>query len=172
MISLVPVDRRLAPCVDALYLGAFPAVERLPPERLHEYADSGLADYYAIVDEEFRGLAYIVHGGSFEFLLYFAIAPSSRGMGYGSEALGIIKGMCGDRRLYLNMEPLDDCAPNASQRVARKAFYERNGLRDNGNVVTPQGETYAMMSWNGPVTAEEANRYFVELERVGLFAMP
>ena len=73
-------------------------------------------------------MAFIITHGDLSFLLYLAVAEGSRGMGYGTRALDEVKRMSADRRLFLNIEPLDEDSDNMAQRMSRKRFYERNGF--------------------------------------------
>ena len=115
-MRLVPVRQgtQYGVSADALYLGAFPDYERIPVENLHRFAGTDLAEYYAIEEDGFRGLAYTVTHGDIFFLLYLAIVPSSRGNGCGGRALDIIKSMAGGRKVFLNMEPVDLAAVAAA----------------------------------------------------------
>ncbi len=154
---------------DALYLGAFPEYERIPMENLHRFAGTDLAEYYAIEDDGFRGLAYTVTHGDVFFLLYLAVSPSSRGKGYGSRTLDIIKGMAGGRKLFLNMEPVDPGAENLKQREARREFYLRNGFREEREYVTSEGISYTVMTWGEPISEEENRAFIRYLVEVGMF---
>ena len=170
-MRLVPVREgtQYGVSADALYLGAFPDYERIPVENLHRFAGTDLAEYYAIEEDGFRGLAYTVTHGDIFFLLYLAIAPGSRGNGCGSRALDIIKGMAGGRKVFLNMEPVDPEADNHAQRVARRRFYERNGFTAVREYMTSEGVPYTVMTWGEPISEEE-NREFVRyLVDVGMF---
>ena len=173
-MGLVPVKSgtELAGSVERLFLEAFPEVERLPLEPLFRFADTDIADFYAIMDDGFKGLAYLVDGGELMLLLYLAVVPESRGRGLGTQTLEEVKRLVGDRCVYLYMEPLDDKAENSSQRVVRKAFYERCGFIDSGDVITPWNEHFTLMSWNGRVTPENTNRLFSHLVDIGLFCDP
>jgi ribosomal protein S18 acetylase RimI-like enzyme len=62
-------------------------------------------------------------------VLYLAVDGSLRGKGYGSRVLSQIKAEKPGQRTVLNIEPLDEKAPNAEQRRKRLAFYERNGFQ-------------------------------------------
>lgn len=155
-------------CADMLYLGSFPESERAPLDSLHEFADSGRAGYYALMDDDFRGLAYVVPGDELVFLLYLAVSPSSRGMGYGSAALDAVKGICGGRRLFLNVEPVGE-GDNLRQRERRRDFYIANGFTEHGPVTTPDGERYTMMCFGGDVSDDEAMRFYLSIGSEDLF---
>ena len=170
-MRLVPVREgtQYGVSADALYLGAFPDYERIPVENLHRFAGTDLAEYYAIEEDGFRGLAYTVTHGDIFFLLYLAIAPGSRGNGCGSRALDIIKGMAGGRKLFLNIEPVDPEADNHAQRVARRRFYERNGFREGFVIVTSEGIRYQMMLYDCDMTPQEMAELSSHLVDVGVF---
>ena len=154
---------------DTLYLGAFPDYERIPVENLYRFAGTDLAEYYAIEEDGFRGLAYIVTHGDIFFLLYLAIAPGSRGNGCGSRALEIIKGMADGRKVFLNMEPVDPKADNYEQRLARRRFYERNGFTAVREYMTSEGIPYTVMTWGEPISEEENREFIRYLVDAGMF---
>ena len=63
------------------------------------------------------------------FVLYLAVNGEERGKGYGSQILDILKSAYVDKAIVLNIEPIDENAPNAEQRKSRLRFYNRNGSR-------------------------------------------
>ena len=71
--------------VYALYVEAFPEVERKPLELIETLSALGKMEMLAITEnEEFLGLAINMMTGKTALLDYFAIAPGRRGGGIGS----------------------------------------------------------------------------------------
>lgn len=158
MTELRPLDGPHLEDARRLYLEAFPEEERIPFETLISMtSDPDCRFLWMDVDGEFRGIAYVVLSDDLVFLLYLAVSPGHRNEGLGSDAIWLIKCMCGGRRLFVNVEPTDCEAPNMGQRLRRLHFYDRNGFSSQGKFRTPDGMMYNLMSWGGPVTGEEAD---------------
>ena len=87
--------------------------------------------------------------------MFLAIDESARDGGYGSAILKKERAEYPDQKLFLNIEPLDENAPNYDQRCRRKAFYERNGLSCLDYQVREAGVTYEMMTYGEYVTRDE-----------------
>lgn len=102
----------------------------------------------------------MVESDDLVFLLYLAVAPGRRNGEIGSDAVWLIKCSCEGRRLFLNIEPTDEPAENLAQRLRRTRFYERNGFEPQCTYRTPDGVRYALLSWGGPVTPEEATAFY------------
>lgn len=153
-----------------LYLGSFPDSERAPLESLHGFHTSGRAMYCALMEDDFRGIAYIIPDGDLVFLLYLAVCPSFRGVGIGTRALDAVKSFCGDRRLFLNIEPPGE-GDNPEQRDRRLRFYLRNGFSEHGIITTPDGERYMMMCFGGDVSDDEAMSFYAHIGSDNLFEL-
>ena len=114
-------------------------------------------------------MAFIITHGDLSFLLYLAVAEGSRGMGYGTRVLDEVKRMSAGRRLFLNIEPLDEDSDNMAQRMSRKRFYERNGFREGFVIVTSDGIRYQMMLYDCDMTPQEMAELSSHLVDVGVF---
>ena len=116
-----------------LYRRAFPSEERIPlwhmrlmslrrDVRLRAWLDDG-----ALV-----GLTYTVSRPTMLWLFYFAVNDAVRSRGYGSRILSHLRQEAEGRTIVLEIEPLDDGAPNIEQRRRRRSFYERTGFTPTG----------------------------------------
>lgn len=142
--------------VKRLFVTAFPREERPPMWLLERRCRQGRAEFYAAVcDERFVGLAYVVGDDRVKTLMFLAVDDDARGGGYGTEMLAAVHERYRDVKLFLNIEPLDEAAPNYEQRCRRKAFYERNGMSLLDYQVREAGVTYEMMTFGEYVTKEE-----------------
>ena len=160
-MELRPVDDAVLDDARELYLSAFPDDERIPFDTLLRMTgDPGCRFLWMSVDGRFSGIAYTVETDDLVFLLYLAVSPGARCGGLGSDALWLVKCGCRGRRLFLNVEPVDEPADNMGQRLRRTRFYERNGFAPGCTYRTPDGMRYTMMTWGGPVSAEEALSMF------------
>lgn len=160
-LRLQPVDGSVLGKVRELYISAFPDEERIPFDTLVSMSGEPGNRFLWIEDGgEFGGFAYVVESEDLVFLLYLAVAAGRRNGGIGSDAVWLIKCSCGGRRLFLNIEPTDEPAENLAQRLRRTRFYERNGFEPQSTYRTPDGVRYTLLSWGGPVTAEEAIAFY------------
>lgn len=160
-LELLPLDPSVEDAARGLYSESFPESERIPFDILVRMTDDpGCRFLWMSVDGAFSGIAYTVETDNLVFLLYLAVSPGSRNSGLGSDSLWLVKCGCNGRRLFLNIEPTDEPAENMGQRLRRTRFYERNGFSPQCIYRTPDGMRYCMLSWGGPVTAEEATALF------------
>jgi GNAT superfamily N-acetyltransferase len=130
----------------------------------------GGVDFLSFSDEGvFVGFAYLVSYKKTTFVLYLAVDGSLRGKGYGSRVLSQIKAEKTGQRTVLNIEPLDEKAPNAEQRRKRLAFYERNGFSESGYVSRDPSSIYDVLCF-GP--ALDPGEYERLLTRFALHLAP
>lgn len=133
--------------VKRLYHSAFPKEEQMPWWLLRMFSlrkDMGITAFYD--EDRFCGMTVSVGVEEYLFILFFAVAEDCRGKGYGSEILSLLKRENPQRPIVLNVEPLDDAAENAAQRVSRMRFYNRNGFFDTGYNIDEVGGTFRVMS--------------------------
>ena len=119
--------------IKRIYLEAFPKVERKPFRMMKKKARQGAMEILSVVEGgRTVGLAVAMSYQDLVLLDYFAIARFCRGCGYGSKALGLIKERYAGKRLILEIElPYGD-AGKLEERVRRKEFYLRNGMKETG----------------------------------------
>lgn len=140
----------------ALYETAFPSQERKPFGVMEELSARGKMEMLAIMDEErFVGLAIVLLAGESVILDYFAIAASMRNCGYGGKALGMLVSRYSSQRMILEIEMEDPQAENAQERVKRKAFYMRNGIKETGVYAHVYHTDFELLSADGKLTYEE-----------------
>ena len=160
-----PEDREAAL---ALYLEAFPEWERAEPGKLESHVGRGLAEALGIYGEGLEGLMYVLPGESLVFLLYFAVAPGSRGRGVGTEAASLLLGRYPGRRVFLNVEPPDEGCPNMSQRLSRMRFYSRLGFEPAGRLHCDDGDFLTLVR-GGAMSPEEMESFRREADLGSLF---
>ena len=116
-----------------LYRISFPDVERKPFSLIERKAAMGTMEILMMSEGgERMGLAITASDGELVLLDYFAVDPSKRGQGAGSEALQLLLALYNDRQFFLEIErPVDD-APNLEERILRKQFYLKNGMLETG----------------------------------------
>lgn len=142
--------------VKQLFITAFPREERPPMWMLTRRCHQGKARFSAVVDGgRFVGLTYVIGNEKVKTLMFLAIDENARDGGYGSEILRQVHKRYPGVKMFLNIEPLDENAPNYEQRCRRKAFYERNGLVCLDYQVREAGVIYEMMTYGEYVNRQE-----------------
>lgn len=163
-MMLRPVDDSVTDAVEDLYMSSFPASERFPFGNLLSFHESGDAEMLWADDGGFAGFAYVVPSVFGSFLLYLAVVPEMRGRGIGSGMLDGIKRRDPGGTVFLNVEPAE--GPDAESRARRIGFYMRNGFRTEGDLTTPDGERYTLMSCGPRIGTDDAVRFYRGLSRL------
>lgn len=141
--------------ISRLYRTAFPADERAPMWYMAAKAENENADFWGIyADGEWAGLAYVISEGTASYLFYIALSENLRGKGLGSKALQSIKKHYGGQRIFLALEQLDESAENSEERIRRRNFYLKNGLKPLPLTIREATVTYDVMG-TGDVQPEE-----------------
>lgn len=65
--------------------------------------------------------------------------------------------------MILNVEPLDDAAPNAAERINRMRFYEKNGFFDTGYNVAEVGGIFRVLSTEPKLNVSNYLKVFAKL---------
>lgn len=147
-----------------LYEKSFPPEEKVPFEELVQMFDLLNTDFSAFYDgKTFIGIVLAFRFEKHNFLLYFAVVDELRGKGYGTKILhDFLEKYKNDNPVVLGIEsPDQEDAPNLEIRKRRKAFYERNGMRDTKIYSTIEGIQYTVMSSSTePFTTEDKDRVY------------
>ena len=148
--------------VENLYQNAFPDTERKPFEMILELEKQGKSDVFSIDNEnnQFLGLAITLYDDNVIILDYFAINPEYRGKGIGGKAIDILKNKFKDKKFLLEIETTDIISADIQNRIRRKNFYLRHGLKAMPYKVNLLGEIMEIMTFNCEVTFEEYHSVF------------
>jgi len=156
--------------VKDLYRRAFPESEREPWWTLMGLSIHPGNAFRAWFDGEvLAGMTYTMASKTALLVLYLAVNDAVRSRGYGTRILSILRKIAGPRPLLVEIEPVDDDAPNAEQRRRRLAFYERAGLRLTGFTLQEGTECYSIMTSAGSFDPLAYQRL---LSRAGLGLRP
>lgn len=129
----------------SLYLSAFPKEERLPWRLMWLNAHRKGIDLTAWMEEDqFCGFTASATVDGLHFLLFFAVDTPLQGQGYGSAILSALREKYGN--IALNVELLEESAPNYPQRLRRFAFYQKNGFSDTGHDVWEVGGRFRILA--------------------------
>lgn len=132
--------------ISRLYKNAFPADERAPMWALASKSGRENVDFWGIyANGKWIGLAYVVSEGEVSYLFYFALAEQFRGKGLGSKSLQALKKRYADKRFFLALEQLDESAENYPERLRRRQFYLRNGLKPINCTIREASVVYDVM---------------------------
>ncbi len=147
-LSAISIGKYKAPReVKRLYTAAFPKHERLPWWVLRLWTAVKGVELTCYTDENgLCGFTYTVTEGDVLFVMFLAVNGKIRGRGYGSAVLELLKKTNPARKIILNVEPLDDTADNAEERVNRMRFYAKNGFFDTGYNIDEVGGTFRVLS--------------------------
>ena len=75
------------------------------------------------------------------------------------KVLEVLKGMAPEGRVFLNIEPVVE-SENYEQRLSRRSFYERHGLREFKVITAPDGNDFmTMISGRGLTEGEVMDIY-------------
>ena len=132
--------------VEALAREAFPAQEYLAPSQMVKMAESDGFDFRALCDgDDFVGFMTVMTYGNLAYLFFLAIEKARRAKGYGTGAIELLRSLYPGRQQVVDMEMLDDSAPNREQREKRRQFYMRNGYRATGQFLSYLGVKYEVL---------------------------
>lgn len=144
-----------------LYKKAFPLMERKPLSLIRSTHKKNKADVWLIEEDgEFRGFAITMNSGDLVMLDYFAVAEETRGQGYGSSCLKWLQEQYKDYRFFLEIESVHIKAKNVEQRIGRKAFYKRNGMREVGIVAKVFGVELESLGYDCDLTFKEYKKLY------------
>ena len=145
----------------ALYHSAFPKEERLPWWVMRLNAHRKDIDLTAWMEgDRFCGFTASVTVEGLHFLLFFAVDTPIQGQGYGSAVLSALREEYGN--IALNVELLEENAPNYPQRLRRFAFYQKNGFSDTGHDVWEVGGRFRILATK-PLDIQQYKKIFRRL---------
>lgn len=154
---LKKANKRQLKKIKCLYKKAFPVAERKPFSRIVSQQKDGITEILAITkNEQYKGLIINVLYKDIVLLDYFAISEKFRGEGLGTETLNTFKERYPNKRLVLEIEIPEVNAPNNAQRLSRKNFYIRNGIKEtNISNINADGVKLQTLVFDEPVTYDE-----------------
>ncbi len=140
-----------------LYVSAFPSEERAPFPLLAVMNIRGNVDFWDIYteDSQWAGIMYVVTHGDLAYVFYFAIDERRRGGHIGSAAVRAVMKYYDGMRLFLAIEPVEEGVPNYDERVRRRKFYLRCGLRCLDSYVREGSMVYELIGSGGRVSDED-----------------
>lgn len=154
-------DNRELRKMKQIYLEAFPKAERKPFGLMKRKAKQGKMEMLSIMEgRTLVGLAITVLCEDMVLLDYFAVSRLCRGKNYGSSALGLLKERYRDKRFILEIELPDDNASNREERIRRKHFYLKNGMKETGIEAVVFRVPMEVLTAGKPVTYKEYHHIY------------
>ena len=149
--------------VKGIYEQLFPEIERKPFPLMQQLVAQQKAIMLTVRDAESGeavGMNFLLLHEDMILFDYFAIAPEYQSMGYGTDVLRVVADRYPYKRIFGEVEPLDDAAPNAKQRKRRMDFYLSNGVKSTGIIIDLFGCILQVMYMGDtPVTYEEYENF-------------
>lgn len=148
MVILEEMTQKDRKYIESLYELSFPPEERRPFSQILRLQEEGKALPMVIFEEETGepcGLCFFVLHKYFALWDFFAIDPSKRDKGYGTEVIEAIKEKFCDKLVFGEVEPYDENADNNSDRIRRMRFYLRNGVHGTDMTVSLFGVVFQVM---------------------------
>ncbi len=144
----------------------FPEQERVPFRHLVRTFGRGGSMLSFFDGEVFKGFAYMFDTDGLTFLVYLAMVPESRGRGYGTQAIEIVRKFREGSRIFSVMEMPGCGFTDRELCVKRRRFYERCGCRVPGIVLLSDGYYFDSIYLGEPISAEEMQAAVVRYETV------
>ncbi len=142
--------------IRSLYRTAFPLCERKPFFLIRHIHRKGTADVWVIRENDtFAGFAVTLNAGNMVLLDYYAIVPEFRCSGIGTWALSQLTEHYRARRFFLEVESVYEPAQNLEERIRRKAFYLRAGLKPMHIMVDVFGTNMELLGFECSISYEE-----------------
>ena len=112
-----------------LYAHAFPPSERKPFSMILSMRRKGKTDVWCFYqDGRFAGFASTINGDGLILIDYLAVEEKLRGRGVGTAALEALRDAYPDAGLFVEIESPFEPGDDRTDRIRRKAFYERCGF--------------------------------------------
>ena len=125
---------------------AFPENERIEIPELLQLAAEERMDTLAVYDgDDFVGFCSLVIEAPMIYVFFLAVDSRKRSMGYGSKIIALLEKTYSEYQIALDLELIDESAPNNSQRKRRKEFYLRNGFCETGYCLQYNGMLFELL---------------------------
>lgn len=144
-----------------LYNRAFPRSERKPFWMILKMHHKGASDvWYFRREGKFAGMIITINGDRHILLDYLAVAEKSRGTGIGTEILQLMRRHYAGKGVFLEIESVYERSKNQAERLSRKHFYEKSGMKSMEVFVWLFGVKMELMSFDCQLTYEEYHDFY------------
>ena len=144
-----------------LYYRAFPKSERKPFWMILKMHRKGASDiWYFRREGKFAGMIITINGEKHILLDYLAVAEKSRGTGIGTEILQLMRRHYSGKGVFLEIESVYERSKNQAERLSRKHFYEKSGMKSMEVFVWLFGVKMELMGFDCRLTYEEYHDFY------------
>lgn len=145
-----------------LYRKSFPKEERKPFSVIRKKQAEGSVEILSAESwrKDLLGFAITAKYKDLVLVDYLAVTPQCQGQGIGSQILTELKAYYPDKRIILEIEDPAEPCENGSDRIRRKAFYEKNGFTQAGFTVWLFGVKMPVLICGGSVEYEEYHQLY------------
>lgn len=144
-----------------LYNKSFPRSERKPFRMIVKMHQKGASDiWYFRREGTFAGLIITINGAKHILLDYLAVESHQRGTGIGTEILQLMRRHYAGKGVFLEIESVYERSKNQAERLSRKHFYEKSGMKSMGVFVWLFGVKMELMGFDCRLTYEEYHDFY------------
>jgi len=144
-----------------LYHKAFPASEKKPFSMIVKMHRKGSSHVWRFTREgKFAGLIITINGTSHVLLDYLAVEENQRGTGIGTEILQLMRRQYAGKGVFLEIESIYEDCENKAQRLRRKHFYEKCGMKSMEVFVWLFGVKMELMGFDCCLTYEDYHAFY------------
>lgn len=144
-----------------IYKEAFPRNERTPLLFLNRRVKQNKANFMGIFDNTIQiGIIYYVINNDILYVFYFAIDNKYRSKGYGSKTLDHLKKTYPNKRIFLEIEEVDEKYEDYTIRNKRLIFYKRSGLYDSNLKMRQFGDVYQILMYGAIIKKNELKKFY------------
>ena len=144
-----------------LYQEAFPASEKKPFSMILKMHRKGASDVWRFTrDGKFAGLIITINGENHVLLDYLAVKKSRRGRGIGTEILKLMRQEYAGKGVFLEIESVYEECDNKQQRLRRKHFYEKSGMKSMEVFVWLFGVKMELMGFDCRLSYEDYHNFY------------
>ncbi len=144
-----------------LYRKAFPVSERKPFAVIRKMYQKGVSDvWYFTRQGKFAGLIITINGEKQILLDYLAVSQVQRGTGIGTEILAKMRSHYAGKGVFLEIESVYEACSNQPERIRRKHFYEKCGMKSMDVFVWLFGVKMELMGFDCNLSYDEYHAFY------------
>lgn len=144
-----------------LYQKAFPLSEKKPFSMILKMYRKGKTHVWRFTrDGKFAGLIITINGPEQVLLDYLAVSETQRGTGIGTEILQSMRNHYADKAVFLEIESVYEDCDNREERLRRKHFYEKSGMKSMDVFVWLFGVKMELMGFDCKLTFDQYHSFY------------
>lgn len=154
--------------VKNIYFESFPKEERyLSFKELVYNSMMNKAQMYCLIDEEkAQGFIYNILCDDMVFVLYIAVNSNKRSSGYGSKLIKWCLEKYKDKKIYLNIDEVDNKFEDYEVRLKRLNFYIKNNFKMTEYISVEEECNFNILSNTEDINVEEYKRLDLAVAKI------